>query len=129
MGFRDNAYATVKEVIETTEYYTECKLSIGRKNKTTGQFELEFFGRARFMFDAHKSKPLVNQRILLKQTDTVTCYTDKEGNLKFLKYPQHKVYKYELQESQGASAPMPYNPYDNGVNFEDLSASEDTLPF
>lgn len=129
MGFSNEKYATIKEVIETTEYYTECKLSIGRKNKTTGQFELEFFGRARFMFDAHKSKPLVNQRILLKQTDTVTCYTDKEGNLKFLKYPQHKVYKYELQESQGASAPMPYNPYDNGVNFEDLSSDSSDLPF
>jgi hypothetical protein len=34
-----------------------------------------------------------------------------------------------LQESQGASAPMPYNPYDNGVNFEDLSSDDSSLPF
>lgn len=129
MGFRDNAYATIKEVIETTEWYTDCKLSITRKNKKTGKSELEFYGTARFMYDAHKSKPLANQRILLKRTDTVNTYTDKDGNLKFLKYSQQKVYEYELQESQGASAPQFHNPYDNGVNFEDLSNSEDSLPF
>ena len=37
--------------------------------------------------------------------------------------------EYELQESQGASANVPYNPYDNGVNFEDLSSNSDDLPF
>lgn len=129
MGFRDGAYATIKEVIATTEWYTDCKLSITKKNKTTGRPELEFYGTAKFMYDAHKSKPLANQRILLKRTDTVNTYTDKEGNLKFLKYSQHKVYEYELQESKNASANVPYNPYDNGVNFEDLSSDDSSLPF
>jgi hypothetical protein len=49
--------------------------------------------------------------------------------LQFTKNPQYVVFGYELQESQGASSPMPYNPYDNGVNFEDLSSNSDDLPF
>ena len=129
MGFSNEKYATIKEITNVTEYYTEGKINISSKNKKTGNYDLEFSGYVRFFYDAHKSKPLPGQRIFLKRTDTITCYRDKEGNIQYLKYPQFKVYEYELQESKNASANVPYNPYDNGVNFEDLSSNSDDLPF
>ena len=96
----------------------------------TYEKELKFFRSILNNYRIHSCIITENELINnLCCTDTVTCYTDKEGNLKFLKYPQHKVYKYELQESQGASAPQFHNPYDNGVNFEDLSSDDSSLPF
>ena len=66
--------------------------------------------------------PMKDQRIKITSCDVTNCYKDKDGNLQFTKNPQYVVFGYELQESQGASANVPYNPYDNGVNFEDLSS-------
>ena len=129
MGFTNEKYATIKEITNVTEYYTEGRITISSKNKKTGNYDPEFSDYVRFFYDAHKSKPLQGQRILLKRTDTITCYRDKEGNIKYLQHPQFKVYEYELQESKNASANVPYNPYDNGVNFEDLSSDDSSLPF
>jgi hypothetical protein len=117
MGFCTNAYAKIKEVVEKHDNYTVCKVTITKKNKLTNEYELQFSAHCRFVGNAHKSVPMKDQRIKITSCDVTNCYKDKDGNLQFTKNPQYVVFGYELQESQGASAPMPYNPYDNGVNF------------
>lgn len=129
MGFSANNYAKIKEVVEKKPNYTVCKVTITKKNKLTNEYELQFSAHCRFVGDAHKSVPLKDQRIKITSCDVTNCYKDKDGKLQFTKNPQYVVFGYELQESQGASANVPFNPYDNGVNFEDLSSSDSDLPF
>jgi hypothetical protein len=129
MGFSSGSFAKIKEVVEKQANYTVCKVTITKKNKLTNQYELQFSAHCRFVGNAHKSVPLKDQRIKITSCDVTNCYTDKDGNLQFTKNPQYVVFGYELQESQGASASMPHNPYDNGVNFEDLSSDDSSLPF
>ena len=129
MGFGVNCYAKIKEVVEKHDNYSVCKITVTKKNKLTNEYELQFSAHCRFVGNAHKSVPMKDQRIKITSCDVTNCYKDKDGNLQFTKNPQYVVFGYELQESQGASAPMPYNPYDNGVNFEDLSSSDSDLPF
>ena len=129
MGFSQGNFAKIKEVVEKHDNYTVCKITVTKKNKLTNQYELQFSAHCRFVGNAHKSVPMADQRIKITSCDVTNCYKDKDGNLQFNKNPQYVVFDYELQESQGASAPMPYNPYDNGVNFEDLSSSDSDLPF
>ena len=129
MGFSVGNFCKIKEVVEKHDNYSVCKITVTKKNKLTNQYELQFSAHCRFVGNAHKSVPMAEQRIKITSCDVTNCYTSKEGKLQFTQNPQYVVFGYELQESQGASANVPYNPYDNGVNFEDLSASEDTLPF
>lgn len=129
MGFCTNAYAKIKEVVEKQPNYTVCKVTITKKNKLTNEYELQFAAHCRFVGNAHKSVPMADQRIKITSCDVTNCYKDKDGNLQFTKNPQYVIFGYELQEGQTPSAPMPYNPYDNGINFEDLSNSDDSLPF
>lgn len=129
MGFGVNSYAKIKEVVEKHDNYSVCKITVTKKNKLTNEYELQFSAHCRFVGNAHKSVPMKDQRIKITSCDVTNCYKDKDGNLQFTKNPQYVVFGYELQESQGASAPMPYNPYDNGVNFEDLSSDDSSLPF
>ena len=129
MGFGVNCYAKIKEVVEKHDNYSVCKITVTKKNKLTNEYELQFSAHCRFVGNAHKSVPLKDQRIKITSCDVTNCYKDKDGNLQFTKNPQYVVFGYELQESQGASAPMPYNPYDNGINFEDLSSDDSSLPF
>ena len=129
MGFSAGYYAKIKEVVEKQQNYTVCKITITRKNKMTNEYELQFSGICRFVGNAHKSIPMAGQRIRIVSCDVTNCYKDKEGNLQFTKSPQYVVFSYELQESQNGSTQIPYNPYDNGVNFVDLSSDDSSLPF
>ena len=129
MGFGVNCYAKIKEVVEKHDNYSVCKITVTKKNKLTNEYELQFSAHCRFVGNAHKSVPMKDQRIKITSCDVTNCYKDKDGKLQFTKNPQYVVFGYELQESQGASANVPYNPYDNGVNFEDLSSDDSSLPF
>ena len=129
MGFGVNSYAKIKEVVEKHDNYSVCKITVTKKNKLTNEYELQFSAHCRFVGNAHKSVPMKDQRSKITSCDVTNCYKDKDGKLQFTKNPQYVVFGYELQESQGASANVPYNPYDNGVNFEDLSSNSDDLPF
>lgn len=129
MGFGVNCYAKIKEVVEKHDNYSVCKITVTKKNKLTNEYELQFSAHCRFVGNAHKSVPMADQRIKITSCDVTNCYKDKDGKLQFTKNPQYVVFGYELQESQGASANVPYNPYDNGVNFEDLSSDDSSLPF
>ena len=129
MGFSQGSFAKIKEVVEKHDNYSVCKITVTKKNKLTNEYELQFSAHCRFVGNAHKSVPMADQRIKITSCDVTNCYKDKDGNLQFTKNPQYVVFGYELQESQGASAPQFHNPYDNGVNFEDLSSNSDDLPF
>lgn len=129
MGFGVNCFAKIKEVVEKHDNYSVCKITVTKKNKLTNEYELQFSAHCRFVGNAHKSVPMADQRIKITSCDVTNCYKDKDGNLQFTKNPQYVVFGYELQESQGASANVPFNPYDNGVNFEDLSSDSSDLPF
>ena len=129
MGFSANNYAKIKEVVEKHDNYSVCKITVTKKNRLTNQYELQFSAMCRFVGNAHKSVPMADQRIKITSCDVTNCYTDKDGKLQFSKNPQYVVFGYELQESKGASANVPFNPYDNGVTFEDLSSSDSDLPF
>lgn len=129
MGFSNGSYAKIKEVVEKHDNYSVCKITVTKKNKLTNEYELQFSAHCRFVGNAHKSVPMADQRIKITSCDVTNCYKDKDGNLQFTKNPQYVVFGYELQESQGASSNVPYNPYDNGVNFEDLSSDDSSLPF
>lgn len=129
MGFGVNCFAKIKEVVEKHDNYSVCKITVTKKNKLTNEYELQFSAHCRFVGNAHKSVPMKDQRIKITSCDVTNCYKDKDGNLQFTKSPQYVVFGYELQESKGASANVPYNPYDNGVNFEDLSSDDSSLPF
>ena len=129
MGFGVNCYAKIKEVVEKHDNYSVCKITVTKKNKLTNEYELQFSAHCRFVGNAHKSVPMKDQRIKITSCDVTNCFKDKDGKLQFTKNPQYVVFGYELQESQGASANVPYNPYDNGVNFEDLSSDDSSLPF
>lgn len=129
MGFSSGSFAKIKEVVEKHDNYSVCKITVTKKNKLTNEYELQFSAHCRFVGNAHKSVPMKDQRIKITSCDVTNCYKDKDGKLQFTKNPQYVVFGYELQESKGASANVPYNPYDNGVNFEDLSSNSDDLPF
>ena len=129
MGFSQGSFAKIKEVVEKHDNYSVCKITITKKNKLTNEYELQFSAHCRFVGNAHKSVPMKDPRIKITSCDVTNCYKDKDGNLQFNKNPQYVVFGYELQESQGASANVPFNPYDNGVNFEDLSSDSSDLPF
>lgn len=129
MGFSNGSYCKIKEVVEKQPNYTVCKVTITKKNKLTNEYELRFSAHCRFVGDAHKSVPLKDQRIKITSCDVTNCYKDKDGNLQFNKNPQYVVFGYELQESKDTPTPQPFNHYDNGVNFEDLSSSDSDLPF
>ena len=129
MGFSSGNYAKIKEVVEKQTNYTVCKITITKKNKLTNEYELHFSAHCRFVGNAHKSVPMADQRIKITSCDVTNCYKDKDGNLQFTKNPQYVVFGYELQKSKDTQAPQQFNPYDNGINFEDLSSSDSDLPF
>ena len=129
MGFSNGSFCKIREVVEKHDNYSVCKITVTKRNKLTNEYELQFSAHCRFVGNAHKSVPMKDQRIKITSCDVTNCYKDKDGKLQFTKNPQYVVFGYELQESQGASANVTYNPYDNGVNFEDLSSSDSDLPF
>lgn len=129
MGFSNGSFCKIKEVVDKQTNYTVCKVTITKKNKLTNEYELQFSAHCRFVGNAHKSVPMKDQRIKITSCDVTNCYKDKDGNLQFNKNPQYVVFGYELQESKDTPTPQPFNPYDNGVNFEDLSSDDSSLPF
>lgn len=102
--FGTNSYAKIKEVVETGENYTVCKISIARKNQTTNAYEPTFVGNVKFCGKAHLQRPMAGQRIKLTSCGVNNCYT-KNNKLEFLKSPRYIVFGYELQGEQATEQP------------------------
>ena len=93
--FSNNSYVKIKSV-EDKGNYSVCKISSSRKNKTNNQFETDFVANVRFVGDAHKQRPMADQRIKITSCGVTNCYT-KDGKLEFNKAPTYCVFGYELQ--------------------------------
>lgn len=103
--FSVNSYAKIKEV-EDKGNYSVCKISISKKNKTTGNYETDFVGKVRFVGNAHHQRPLANQRIQITSCGVSNCYT-KDDKLEFSKAPVYTIFEYSLQDDKGASSSEP----------------------
>ncbi len=96
--FGVNSYAKIKEVVETKENYTVCKISISKKDKKTNVYETTFVGKVTFCGQAHLQRPMGEQRIKITSCATQNCYV-KDNKIEFLKVPKYVIFSYELQEN------------------------------
>ena len=112
--FSVGSYAKIKSV-ENKENYSDCKITISKKNKKTDKYELTFSNTVRFIGKAHLQRPMVDQKIKITSCGVSNCYI-KDGNVEYLKHPSFLIFEYELQES----APQNDKPTFEVVNDEVL---------
>lgn len=102
--FSNNSYAKIKEV-ENKGNYSNCKISISKKNKETNKYDTDFIGWVKFLGKAHNQKPQADQRIKIVSCGVQNCYT-KDDKLEFLKSPSYIVFDYELQDTENNHATL-----------------------
>lgn len=124
MGFCIGTTAKIKEVVSVFENYTVCKLAIIKKNKETQKTDLVFSGFVRFLGQAHKNKPRLDQTIKILNCDVTNCYV-QNGQTKYNKYPVYILYDYTVEESYGLERKEFVAPID--ASFLDMNSDE--LPF
>lgn len=99
MGFRTGAFATVWETKEGSGNWTDGKLTISRKNKQSGEYEVEFSGFVRFIGDAHRDAGNLGERARIKIGDCdVTNRYDKD---KKVTYTNFEVFSFDELDSSG----------------------------
>ena len=125
MGFRTGAYAKCWSVEPKTDSITRLRISVSKKNKSTGEYEQDFSGFATVFGSAAAKKAAglkEGDRIKLGDVDVSTTY-DKERNKEYINY---KIFSFELsdegQSSQGTRAGAR-----DEVQGDEFS--EDMLPF
>ena len=94
--FSNKSYAKIKEIVETKENTTVCKITISKKDKKTNAYETSFIGKVSFCGQAHLQKPMADQRIKITSCGVQNCYT-KDNKLEFYKAPRYVIFGYELQ--------------------------------
>lgn len=123
MGFRTNAFATVWEVTPKSDVCTDIRLSVSKKNKETGEYDVDFSGFVRVIGkDAAKKAANLKEKdkIRLGDVDVSTNY-DKE---KKVTYTNYKMFSFDNVDSNFNSKPNDgYKAVDDG----DIEAEE--LPF
>lgn len=124
MGFCIGSTAKIKEVVSVYENYTVCKVVITKLNKDTKKTDLVFSGFVRFLGQAHKNKPRLDQTIKITNCDVTNCYVDN-GKVKYNKYPVYILFDYTVQESYGLERKEYIAPID--ASFLDMRSDE--LPF
>ena len=96
MGFRTGSWATVWSVENGNGNTMKVRLSISRKNKSTGEYEQDFSGFCTFIgaarVKAERLKP--KDRIKLGDTDVSTWYNKEKGS----EYVNYKVFDFEPQD-------------------------------
>lgn len=93
MGFRTGAWATVWEA-EDRGKYSNVRLSISKKSRTTGQFETDFSGYCNFIGAAHEAIKVIPKvdRLRLRIGDCeVTNSYDKKTKQTFTHYAVFSV--------------------------------------
>lgn len=94
MGFRTGAYATVWEVRGISDTMTRCRVSISKKNRTTGQYEQDFGGYITFIGSAAANKALKlkeKDRIKLGDVDVDNKYVKEKD----ITYTNFKVFSFD----------------------------------
>lgn len=127
MGFRNGAYGKVWQVKAGTGNFTDVRISISKKNRTTNEYEQDFSGFVRFIGDAHKAAGSLKEgdRIKIRECEVTNSY-NKEKNTT---YTNFAVFSFEMadgsgQNNQAASKAAPKD------NFMDVSdAINEELPF
>lgn len=97
MGFSNGAFATIWEVKPGISTSQRCRLSISRKDKTSGEYVQDFSGYCDFWGQAaakaQKLKP--KDRIKLLNTDVSSRY-DKDAGKEYVNF---KVFDFENAEA------------------------------
>lgn len=152
MGFRNGAFATVWEVKQITTNVTKGRISISRKDKSTGLYNQEFSGYVSFIGNNTARNALYlkqKDRIKLGDVDVTTTF-NKDTKKEYVNY---KVFSFEManrgenQQSSGGAyegAPEYDGSADPGSGYRaapaltnsdertdllDLETDDDELPF
>lgn len=124
MGFRKDAYATVWSVEPTSDTYTKVRISVSRKNKSTGEYETDFSGFVSFVGTAAAKKAAQlkeKDRIRLGDVDVTTRYDKENGT----SYTNYKVFSFDppAEKDIKPSDEPAQNPVDSG------EVDDSALPF
>jgi len=125
MGFRTGAYAKCWSVEPKTDSITRLRISVSKKNKSTGEYEQDFSGFATVFGSAAAKKAAglkEGDRIKLGDVDVSTTY-DKERNKEYINY---KIFSFELSD-EGQSGQGTRAGARDEVQGDEFS--EDMLPF
>ena len=122
MGFRTNTFAMVWETKPTSDTLTRARISVSRKDKTSGEFVQDFTGFVSFVGTACAAKAAklkAKDRIKLGEVDVTNRY-DKEKNVTYTNY---NVYSFEMANDKGTSAPA------KNASRTPVDELSDNLPF
>lgn len=132
MGFRKGAFAKIWTVESLSDTMTKSRISISRKEKSTGEYVQDFGGYVAFVGSAAAKKALAlkpGDRIRLGDVDVDNKYV-KEKNITYTNY---KVFSFdspdEIDSPSGEATPQAMTP---GNPFGDVDSGEiddSSLPF
>ena len=104
--FGNGNYLTIWEV-EDKGNYAVVSVSSSKKNKQSGKYYTDFSSKyVRFVGDAYNCRPQKGQRIKIVDCGVSNVYMDN-GEKVYMKNPNYCVFKYELQDDNGASSSEP----------------------
>lgn len=127
MGFRVGAFAKIWKIETVRDTVTKARVSISKKNKTTGEYESDFDGFITFLGSAAASKAAKlrdGDRIKLGDVDVTRKY-DKEKQKEYINF---NVFSFEMADSKSSNAnnaptPTPQKEVDDG------EVNSDSFPF
>lgn len=129
MGFRTDSYATIWSVDAVSDTKTRARISISRKNRQTGEYEVDFSGFVDFIGTAAAKKAAClkeKDRIKLGDVDVTNNYV-KEKNIT---YTNFKVFSFETQdEMNGMSGAINTHTPEPRRAVDDGELDDSRLPF
>lgn len=131
MAFGNGQFVKIWDVTDKGTY-TEVSMSSSRKNKQTGEYEMDFSSKyVRFIGKAKLQNPMKGQRIKITESSVQNIYY-KNGERQFLKNPVFIVFSYELQQDGAQSNAYVPSAYTQGSSggFEEVGIDDSSdLPF
>lgn len=115
MGFRTGAFAKVWEVTPQSDTNTTLKVSISRKDKTSGEYDTEFHGFVSCLGTAAAKRAAClkeGDRIKLGTVDVTNKY-DKDKNKTYVNY---KVFSFETEAEASSNKTESKDAADGGSN-------------
>ncbi len=128
MGFRTGSYATIWEVSPVSNTITKGRISISRKNQTTGEYETDFSGFVSFVGSASASKALSlreRDRIRLGDVDVRSSYNKDKG----ITYHNFNIFTFETANGQTTGAGPNGTAFDVQGDMKSVDEEECLLPF
>ena len=127
MGFRNGAYATIWDVKPGASNSMRCRLSITRKDKTSGEYVQDFSGFCDFWGQASAKASRLKERDRIKLGDVdVSSRYDKEAGKEYINF---KVFDFEMAEGTAAPGRAPAKPAAAAANPHEGEVDDDDLPF